>query len=137
MWVGQYDGYNYNRNNYRVYFDPSDEGRAMLMPWDHDWAFYAATPITSPGALLSNYCRWDEVCYTRFLDATAEVCTLAENGDMEDVLDRAQALINDYIAADPRKEISYDSALAYQEEARIWIRTRGNTVRSTWGISTE
>jgi spore coat protein CotH len=137
MWVGQYDGYNYNINNYRVYFDPSDDGRAMLMPWDHDWAFYSGTPITSPVGLLSNYCRWDESCYASFLDAVALSCDIGENGDLEALLDQAKASINDYVAADPRKEISYDSILYYQEAARTWIQTRGGTIRSTWGIPTD
>ena len=134
MWLGQYDGYNYNQNNYRVYFDPDDDGRAMLMPWDHDWSFYGGTPITSPAGLLSYYCRVDQSCYEMFIEAVAEVCDIAENGTMEAILDRAMATINDYIAVDPRKETSYENVLANQEAARAWIQTRGDGIRATWGI---
>ena len=78
MWLGQYDGYNYNTNNYRVYFDPGDDGRAMLMPWDHDWSFYSGTPITSPAALLSNYCRVDESCYNQYIEMVSLVASTGE-----------------------------------------------------------
>jgi spore coat protein CotH len=137
MWLGQYDGYNYNTNNYRVYFDPADDGRAMLMPWDHDWSFYSGTPITSPSGLLSYYCRWDEVCYGRFLEAVAEVCDSAETGHLEALLDRAIVLINESVAADPKKETSYDNIVYYQEVTRSWIQSRGDSIRSTWGLPTD
>ena len=47
---------------------PAD-GRAEILPWDPDWAFYAGTQLKSPYGLLSQGCMQDEVCYARFLNS--------------------------------------------------------------------
>ena len=61
------------------------------------------------------------------------VASTGENGELEALLNQVQSLINPYISADPRKEISYDTALYNQEVARSWIQSRGDSVRATWG----
>jgi spore coat protein CotH len=132
-WTGHYDSYTYNQNNYRVYFDPSD-GLADLFPWDPDWAFYSATPVTSPSGLVSRGCKADTGCHQRFHAALDALCQAVERSDLEDQLDQAIALIGPYIEADPRKETTASSAAAYQEDARRWIRGRCASLEAMSGL---
>ncbi len=133
IWVGQYDGYTYNHNNYRVYFDPAD-GLVKLMPWDHDWAFCDTTPITSPGGYLSYYCKADPACHDAFSDALDDVRYTADTSALDLTLEQAIDLINPYIDADPRKEISMDTVEEYQDHQRDWIHTRSDTLAATSGL---
>jgi spore coat protein H len=132
-WVGHYDSYSYNRNNYRVYFDPED-GLADLFPWDPDWAFYSATPIASPSGLLAQACKADSSCHRSFHEHLAELCTAVEGSDLEEQLDDAIVLIREYVAADPRKEASAASMAGGQEDVRRWLEGRRATLESTGGL---
>ncbi|MFT5686421.1 MAG: hypothetical protein ACI8RZ_007377 [Myxococcota bacterium] len=122
-WLGHYDGYAYNDNNYRVYFDPSD-GRARFHPWDPDWAFYSATPLTSPSGELAAACMAASSCRVRFAEAVDVVSELAKTVGLEETLDEAAALIEDAVAADPRKEYSTPSVTNAQNMQRSWLSTR-------------
>jgi len=132
-WVGQYDGYAYNRNNYRVYFDPTD-GLARMHPWDHDWAFYSATPITTPSGVLAYYCKLDTDCHETFLAALDDVRQAADATDLEAQLDRIIELTRPYVEADPRKEYDADTVATYREDLRTWIQTRSDTLAATDGM---
>ncbi len=132
-WVGHYDSYSFNQNNYRVYFDPQD-GLADLLPWDPDWAFYDDTPITTPSGYLALGCQADPSCYQAFLVALGELCAAVQGSDLEEQLDQAQALIAPYVRADPRKETTAESAAAYQEAVRAWLYRRRGTMEAYFGI---
>jgi len=133
VWVGHYDSYTYNRNNYRVYFDPGD-GLADLFPWDPDWAFYSSTPITSPSGYLTTYCKSDPVCHEEFYDALELTCMTADSMGLEEQLDQAIALIDPYLDADPRKETATSTIRSNQEAHRTWLRTRTATLEATGGL---
>ena len=122
-WLGHYDGYAYNDNNYRVYFDPSD-GRARLHPWDPDWAFYASTPLTNPTGELAYACWSAPSCRQQFIATVDAVSQTAEGAGLDAILNEAAALIADAVAADPRKEYSTASVFAAQEAQRSWIVNR-------------
>jgi len=132
-WVGHYDSYSFNQNNFRVYFDPAD-GRADLFPWDPDWAFYDGTPITYPSGLIGATCRRDTPCYQRYLQALRDVCAAVEGSDLSARLDLAAALIAPYLEIDPRKEVSPAGAAAYQQAARSWISNRHAQLSATFGL---
>lgn len=133
FWSGQYDGYSNNRNNYRVYFDPLD-GLARISPWDHDWAFYDAMPMTPQVGALSTGCWSDADCKAAFLAEITEVCAVVAGMGLRAEVDAAVALIDPYVQADPRREIGYDTALAYQEHLRNWIAGRAATLAATYGV---
>jgi hypothetical protein len=130
-WTGQYDGYVYNKNNYRVYFDPAD-GLARMMPWDPDWAFYPSVPLSSPASSIPYWCRRDTGCRARLTDIVAQTCNVIgrDRGELISTLDTAQALITEYVEIDPRKESSASSILANQDSLRGWIDKRCDTLRS-------
>jgi hypothetical protein len=44
--IGHWDGYQSNRNNYWMYFDPADGGRLHFMPWGIDALFANGNPFT-------------------------------------------------------------------------------------------
>ena len=133
VWVGQYDGYTYNQNNYRVYFAPAD-GLARLLPWDHDWAFSDSTPLTSPYGRLSQGCKADADCHARFLDALADVEDLADAADLPAELDRMTALIDPYVEEDPRKETDAATIESNQAAFRAWLQGRSASLRAMAGL---
>ncbi len=133
FWSGQYDGYSNNKNNYRVYFDPEDD-LARILPWDHDWAFYDSMPMTPQWGALSTGCWNDATCQSRFLAAITEICSVVAGMGLRADVDAAAALINPYAQSDPRKEIAYETILAYQDHLRGWISGRAATLSATYGV---
>lgn len=133
FWVGQYDGYTNYTNNYRVYFDPTD-GLAKISPWDHDWAFYDSNPMTPQYGLLSRGCYNDAACYALFQEKVVELCATLPGLDLEAEVDRGIELLRPYIAEDPRKEISAETAGSYQRHLRTWVTSRYATLASAYGV---
>jgi len=133
VWIGQHDGYVHYTNNYRVYFDPHD-GLADILPWDPDWAFYAATPITEPKGLLAQGCRADPSCHAHFHEAIDEAGQAAHDAHLEDQLDLLIPLIQPYVQSDPRREIELDTVLTYQADLYTWLQTRSAVLENTAGL---
>jgi len=127
-WVGQPDGYAYGRNNYRVYFDPGDEYRAVFMPWDHDWAFYTQTTIETPYGLLATACKADVHCFASFQEYLWSVSTLVAESGIHTQLDRVEELIDPWIAIDPRREISVRTLGPERTRLRQWLDNRDETL---------
>ncbi len=140
IWVGQWDGYNYNSNNYRVYFDPGRDGRAIMMPWDHDQPFYQNLPISQPVGLLGACCKADLGCRERLYTALDEVCEVVEGSNnlaltgselLDDVRETID-LINPYVREDPRREFTYETVLYYQDVTEDWVQDRCESLYR-WG----
>jgi len=121
-WLGHYDGYNYNSNNYRLYFDPSD-GRMWMMPWDQDWSFYADTPIHSPLGRISSTCFGDTSCRRAYEAKLDEVCAI-DAEMLHETLDEVTDLVNPYVRDDPRREVSWSEVRWYQDDVDDWIDRR-------------
>ena len=128
-WLGHYDGYAYNDNNYRVYFDPED-GRARFHPWDPDWAFYSSTPVTSPSGELASQCWAEPGCRAAFITALDEVKQTASESGLQAQLGEAAALIAPYVEADPRREYSASSVYANQNAQMSWLNNRDATLEN-------
>lgn len=133
VWTGHYDSYSYNKNNYRVYFDPTD-GLADFFPWDPDWAFYSSTPITSPSGVLAYYCMRDTACKADFMAFLPLAMERIDALGLVATVDEAADLIAPYIREDPRKEYSGRSVESSQEALRNWIETRTETVNRSFGL---
>jgi len=139
-WVGQYDGYTYNKNNYYVWFNPAVGGKAQILPWDHDWAFCTSTPLKRPYGRISDTCYDDATCQAGFLTAMSEVAAMFDPGtDANDALaadiEARIALLEPYIEADPRKETSASSIYSSQDQLLGWIANRSDKMRSAWGVA--
>lgn len=124
LWVAQWDGYNYNDNNFRIYFDPGREGRMVMMPWDHDQPFYEDLWMDDPVGLLGSCCKADFGCRTRFYDALDDVCETLDTAEIQADLQATAALINPYVLEDPRREVGYDTAIYYQDLTEDWVLDR-------------
>ena len=133
QWLCAPDSYNYNKNNYRVYFDVED-GKAQLFPWDQDSIYYNQFTLSSTSGVLSTYCQYDSECMAHMKEEVDHVCTVADEMNLDILYDQITTLIRPYIEADTRREVSLDNALYYQDVVRNWIDTRSATVRATWGI---
>ncbi len=134
MWVGQWDGYNYNSNNYRVYFDPERDGRGMMMPWDHDQPFSSGLNLSNPIGQLGACCRRDDGCRDRVYEALDDVCRALNGPELLDDLEATADLINPYVHDDPRREVTYDTALYYQDVTATWVRRRCDDLDSFSGL---
>jgi hypothetical protein len=137
QWVGHLDGYQMNRNNYRVYFRPSD-GRMLYVPWDFDYAFLGdggwGVPWTSPLGNLASACIRDRECRAAHVASLEDMLARVDAPGLRRKLDDMRALIHDDIASDPRRECSSAQASQYQDALAAWIDGREAAVRATWGM---
>ena len=141
QWVGHVDGYAMNRNNYRVYFRPSD-GRMVVIPWDFDYAFIEDSSWgmswRSPSGKLAKRCWTDASCLAAQTEAMRALAGTDAGGVDAAVLlpwyDGMVALIADQAMADPRRECRGQDVVAYQEYVRWWIETRSATMQTYWAI---
>ncbi len=126
IWVGQWDGYATNSNNYRVYFDPADAGRARLHPWDHDNAFYQGDWVLSPSGELAQCCRRDEACHALFHEALEQlgqaVGAVGLLGEIDDTLE----MLEPYLQDDPRREFTMASLEDERSALLFWLQVREN-----------
>ena len=133
QWLCASDSYNYNKNNYRVYFDKKD-GKAQLFPWDQDSIYYSPVSLSSPSGILSCYCQQDPDCMEHMYEEVDHVCTVADSMGLDELYSKTTALIQPYIEADPRREQSTDTISSYQGLVSTWIGSRSAELRAAWGI---
>jgi len=132
-WLGQWDGYNYNSNNYLVYFDP-DDGMADLLPWGHDWCFSEGLDWSAPPTLLGSGCLLTETCTAAFVEALEATVAEIDPEDLRARIDEAAVLADPFIQADPRKETPYSWVLSYQEWMRDWVAFRTDQLLALFGV---
>ncbi len=128
IWVGQWDGYAINGNNYRVYFDPADGGRAHLHPWDHDNAFSDGDWVLSPSGDLAQCCKRDEACHALFHEALLQIGQAAGALGLLGEVDDALQLIEPYLIEDPRREFSMDTLENRRSDLLFWLQVRSNVL---------
>lgn len=137
QWVGHLDGYQMNRNNYRVYFRPSD-GRMTYVPFDFDYAFLAdggwGVWWTGPIGMLATRCMAERGCRAAHVGAVEDMLGRVDAADLRTRLDHLRATIERDVADDPRRECSASQASAYQDALAAWIDGREAQVRATWGL---
>jgi hypothetical protein len=137
MWTGQIDGYSLNQNNYLVYFNPED-GRASVLPWDHDYAFLHASAWgfswRSPRGRLSENCVASPACREALQEQIIAVNEAVEDLDLSSQIEEINTLIWPYIQADPRKEAGMDYTQYYQDVLKLWVETRSQELESMWGL---
>jgi hypothetical protein len=137
QWIGQNDGYCLNTNNYRVYFNPST-GLAEIVPWDFDYSFLYdwqwGMDWHSPRGRLCYACVIDPECKDAWQRAVKDVLKAADDLNMVTMFDEMKALIEEAALNDPRREGSWNSVLAEQEEVRLWLQQRGHEIEVEWAL---
>lgn len=134
QWVGHQDGYVMKRNNYRVYFRPSD-GRLVLVPWDLDCAFLnSGLTWSAPQGSIAGYCWDDDACYTSQAAGMSDVLGTIETATVLAEFDAMAALIEGLATADPKRECTVSTMSAQQAAMRSWIEGRSAAMESAWGL---
>jgi hypothetical protein len=131
--LGNWDGYQYgNVNNYRVYHDPST-GRWSIIQAGIDNTF-----DSSPGwdfwgiaAILATRCFEEPECTAAFAARVHAANDLFASLDLAGEAERIRTQIAAIQMADPRKEVTYDQALAAHQSLVNWIPNRPAAVRSS------
>lgn len=121
--VNHLDGYSADRNNFYVYFDPTDADRAVFIPWGADKTFIAD----------SSFDRYLTADLPRRLSRIPSIATRMEN-ELERLLDTVwdeTALlrsIDGYSAQvkSAQQDDDYDTEV---EVLRAWVRNRPNQIR--------
>jgi len=137
QWVGQNDGYCINKNNYRVYFDPSD-GRAEIIPWDldysllhdYDWGRSWSTPYGN----LAAGCWQDSVCAAAQREAIADTIDIVEAMDLQGFVDDIAELTEAEALADPRRECGRGEISPWRDYVDGWVGSRSGELATRWGL---
>lgn len=124
-WTGHYDSYSFYSNNYRVYFDPARDGKAILLPWDPDWAFYSATAVNSPYGDLSVGCLRDTTCMTRVRETVDTLSATVPGSELEDQIRAAAEMIQPELENDPELDDALSTVAGCQADLYSWFARRG------------
>ena len=137
QWTGHLDGYQMNKNNYRVYFRPSD-GKMIYLPTDFDYGFLAdggwGVGWTGPLGNLASRCFLDGACRAAQTDAVRTMLAGIDTAALRTSFDEMAALIADDASDDPKRECRTSSVWSEQDALRSWISGRDAQVRATWGL---
>lgn len=137
QWLGHIDGYAMNRNNYRVYFRPSD-GKMTIMPWDFDYAFlddYAwGMSWYTPSGVIARLCWQDPACFSAQAEGMRGVLDTIDTDASLARIDAMTALIHDYAVSDPKRECAKRNITGEQERVRAWVETRSDAMRAWWQL---
>lgn len=98
-YVGHWDGYPYNRNNYYITFD--EFGYAHMMPWGVDQTWNGGMDYFGSGTLLFQRCQSSEDCKEMYLQSMAEVARTANLLKLDAMAIHVGAAIKRDIIADP------------------------------------
>lgn len=107
IWVGHWDGYAWTRNNYFIY--RSADLRWTFMPWGIDQTFSDYLPIWGGDGRVQRMCDASLPCRQSLADAFTDVSARVDSLALVDYADTLQALIDDAMQEDPRKEYGPDT----------------------------
>ncbi len=123
VFVSHVDGYGADRNNFYVYFDPTDAGRAVFIPWGADKTFLGDFSLVQ-------YLTAD---LPRRLSRIPAMATRMENELkrlLNEVWDEAALLGSiDRYSAQVKRAQQDDDYDAKVETLRTWVRNRPDRVR--------
>ncbi len=132
-WIGQWDGYAYAANNFRVYVDAG--GQAELILSGLDWSFTeSGGDWGQPGASLVTKCKRDETCEAALKAAVSDLCTRIDTDALLAERARVWALIEDDVASDPRRPMAMRSVVTAQDGLDDWIAGRSEALAAAWGV---
>lgn len=123
--VGHWDGYPYNRNNYYITFD--EDGYAHMLPWGVDQTWNGGMDYFGSGSLLFQRCLASGSCNEMYLQSMAEVSRVANSLKLDAMAIHVSAAIRKHIVADPWGP-GIDVAYSYQQ-GTVWnVRDQYNSL---------
>ncbi len=137
-WAGHNDGYSLNSNNYRVYYDPGDEGRAAILSWDMDYAFLESSgwglSFDWAYGRITNACVADPACRADLRGVVGGACDTMDTVDLRAVYEQALGTVNPYLSSDPREECGQWWSATYQVWLGEWLDGGSERARSVWSL---
>jgi len=136
-WIGQNDGYILNTNNNRVYFDPSDGGRATFISYDLDYSFMPNAwghNWDNPRGALAWHCMRETECYEGIRTAVADLLDLLDPVAIEATFDEWDVLTQLPAINDPNSGCSASQIGNKRNALRNWIRNRHDILRGYWNL---
>lgn len=134
-WVGQWDGYAFASasNNYRVWVDTDGDGLIRFVPSGLDWTFTDYVSWDSSHSPVGKPCTADTTCRARYSAQVVDMLDSIDTDELEALHQEAWALIQDYVAEDPRKVSTTGTITKAQDEVTTWIATRSDSVEGWYG----
>ena len=115
MVISHYDNYGWNKNNFRIYHDPTDDVWGFT-PWSTDLSFgwypwsgnphcgeYGQSPREYGSGYLISRCWGNTECSAELEAAVRRQAEVLESMDMPTRIGQTYEMIDEYIAADTRR----------------------------------
>ena len=99
LYVGHWDGYVMNKNNYFLNFDRY--GNVTLLPWGTDQTWNTSLAYFRSPALMINKCWAVPTCYSMYQQSLADVANKAESLELEAMASEVSDAINEAASEDP------------------------------------
>jgi hypothetical protein len=99
LYVGHWDGYLMNKNNYFLNFDRY--GKVTLLPWGTDQTWNTSLAYFRSPALMINKCWAVPTCYSMYQQSLADVANKAESLELEAMASEVSDAINEAASEDP------------------------------------
>ena len=129
LYVGHWDGYVMNKNNYFLNFDRY--GKVTLLPWGTDQTWNGSLSYFRAPALIINKCWAVPTCYSMYQQSLADVANKAEELQLEVMASEVSSAISSAVSSDPWGP-GLNTATDYQNAA-IW--RIGSQLRSLQTLS--
>lgn len=129
-WTGQWDGYAFASNNFRVYFDHGGTGKMLMVPTGLDYCFTSyggrLARATSP---LGAKCQADPACADHFGAVVEETLASVDAASLVTLMRETSDFIEPWVEQDPRNYVDPGRTLdAELDTMESWIDTRSNDV---------
>jgi hypothetical protein len=132
--VGDFDGYPNVLNDCYIYGDPTDAGRFAFVPWGVDESWSSPSAWSSVVGKVASTCMGDTACKARFLERASEQLAVYETMTATDWLAEERTLIEEAVAADPRRTWSVAQVTAAQDDLASDLASWPDRVRAAMGI---
>lgn len=124
LFIGHWDGYANNRNNYFLHSDSN--GKFTMMPWGTDQTFdWEVDPLNYGGnGIMVQKCMQNAACRAMYSSAVLDVWTKAQTLALPAMVDKIAAAIEPAMQADPRREYGPDSVHGTQLRTKQFLANR-------------
>lgn len=124
LYVGHWDGYAHNRNNYYLHSD--DTNKFSMLPWGTDQTFGWDVDLLNYGGngIMFQKCMSYTPCRSLYVNAVLTVWNKAQVLELPTMVDRISAAIESAMVADPRKEYGADSVHQTQASTKDFLAAR-------------
>lgn len=134
--IAHWDGYMYNRNNYRLYHEPIDD-LWTIIPTGVDQTLLPRARITNPflpdhnirGEVAAR-CLSQEFCRSQFASALENAIAIFENAELDLMAESIRTEIAELVDADPRKRNSLEQWNSSIDNTIAFIRGRPAEIRA-------